>query len=72
MTNDRSRLNAAVGREAGAENENDEMKVLLLNAGSSSLKLTLVEATGGGVVIARGQADWAGETTRNAFTGPNE
>jgi acetate kinase len=38
------------------------MNILLLNAGSSSLKCTLMESTDGRVV-ARGLADWAGSET---------
>ncbi|HTM52824.1 MAG TPA: acetate/propionate family kinase [Pirellulales bacterium] len=38
------------------------MKVLLLNAGSSSLKATLAES-GTGVTLAQGRADWAGSAT---------
>lgn len=45
------------------------MKVLLLNAGSSSLKCTLVESTSQSV-IARASADWAGNTTRYECAGP--
>jgi acetate kinase len=43
--------------------------VLLLNAGSSSLKGTLMRAPEG-TVAARGQADWAGAVTRYQFAGP--
>jgi acetate kinase len=39
--------------------------ILLLNAGSSSLKASLVEATGG--IVASGAADWAGETCQYRF-----
>jgi acetate kinase len=39
--------------------------ILLLNAGSSSLKASLVKATGR--VVAWGAADWAGETCRYGF-----
>ena len=39
------------------------VRVLLLNAGSSSLKATLVEAGGGGV-LAHASADWAGPVAR--------
>ncbi len=46
------------------------MNILLLNAGSSSLKCNLVEAPGG-KVLAQGLADWAGSATRYQFTGPN-
>ncbi len=46
------------------------MNVLLLNAGSSSLKGTLVEAASG-AVIASVLADWAGETTRYHYVGPD-
>lgn len=41
------------------------MTILLLNAGSSSLKASLVEATGR--VVASGTADWAGGTCRYRF-----
>jgi acetate kinase len=44
------------------------MNVLLLNAGSSSLKATVIE-TAGGKTVARGLADWAGQATRYEFTG---
>jgi acetate kinase len=46
------------------------MNILLLNAGSSSLKATLVNANDGSVV-ARGQADWAGSVTRYRYAGVN-
>jgi acetate kinase len=42
------------------------MKIFLLNAGSSSLKCFLVESSSG-VVLARGQADWAGERSRYQY-----
>jgi acetate kinase len=45
------------------------VRVLLFNAGSSSLKVTLIEAEGGGV-LARASADWAGSVTRYVSTGP--
>jgi len=45
------------------------VRVLLLNAGSSSLKATLVEA-GAGRVLAHASADWAGPVTRYVRTGP--
>jgi acetate kinase len=45
------------------------VRVLLLNAGSSSLKATLVEA-GGGRVLAQASADWAGPVTRYVRSGP--
>src|SRR2546423_14275852 len=44
------------------------MIVLLLNAGSSSLKATLMES-GVGKVLARGLADWAGSTARYEYAG---
>lgn len=44
------------------------MKILLLNAGSSSLKASLVES-GDGRAIATGLADWAGSATRYRYTG---
>lgn len=47
------------------------MKVLLLNAGSSSLKCTLVESAGS-AVVARASADWAGPVTRYERSGPGE
>jgi len=43
--------------------------VLLLNAGSSSLKATLMES--GGVVVAHGMADWAGSAARYLYEGPD-
>jgi acetate kinase len=46
------------------------MNFLLLNAGSSSLKATLMGAVNGRV-IARGQADWAGSVTRYQCAGPD-
>jgi acetate kinase len=42
------------------------MNIVLLNAGSSSLKATLVQSIDG-LVIARGMADWAGSTTRYQY-----
>jgi acetate kinase len=47
------------------------MRILLLNAGSSSLKATLMDSADG-AVIARGLADWAGAETRYEFTCPDE
>ncbi|MBX7104901.1 MAG: acetate/propionate family kinase [Gemmataceae bacterium] len=44
------------------------MKVVLLNAGSSSLKCSLVE---GGRTTASAGFDWAGPATRYRFTGPD-
>lgn len=44
------------------------MNVLLLNAGSSSLKATLMDSVDGSVV-ARGLADWAGSVTHYEYTG---
>jgi acetate kinase len=44
------------------------MNILLLNAGSSSLKCTLMESVDGRVV-ARGLADWAGSKTYYQFAG---
>jgi acetate kinase len=44
------------------------MNVLLLNAGSSSLKATLMES-GDGKVAASGLADWAGSATRYQYEG---
>ena len=46
------------------------MIILLLNAGSSSLKCTLMEATNG-TAIARGLADWAGSATHYQYAGPD-
>jgi acetate kinase len=46
------------------------MNILLLNAGSSSLKATLVQSTDGST-FAHGLADWAGSTTRYHYTGPD-
>lgn len=45
------------------------MSVLLLNAGSSSLKCTLVE-TGDSRVVGRASADWAGPVTRYLLSAP--
>src|SRR5262245_22626582 len=44
------------------------MNILLLNAGSSSLKATLMESADG-AVVARGLADWAGTVTRYQYAG---
>jgi len=44
------------------------MNYLLLNAGSSSLKATLMESVGG-TVRAHGLADWAGSTARYEYSG---
>src|SRR5262245_13868001 len=46
------------------------MNVLLLNAGSSSLKATVMDSPGG-KVVARGLADWAGRATRYEYAGPD-
>jgi acetate kinase len=46
------------------------MIVLLLNAGSSSLKCTLMESADH-KVIASGLADWAGSATRYHYAGPD-
>jgi acetate kinase len=46
------------------------MNILLLNAGSSSLKCALLEA-GSGKVLAQGLADWAGSGARYHFAGPD-
>jgi acetate kinase len=46
-----------------------DMNILLLNAGSSSLKCTLIEAAQRNV-IAQGQGDWAGAVTHYQYTGP--
>jgi acetate kinase len=46
------------------------MNILLLNAGSSSLKCTLMEGANG-TAIARGLADWAGSTTQYQYEGPD-
>lgn len=42
------------------------MKILLLNAGSSSLKCTLMDSATG-QVLAHGQGDWAGSVTRYEY-----
>src|SRR5579872_1563211 len=44
------------------------MNILLLNAGSSSLKAVLMESADG-AVLSRGLADWAGSSTRYHFAG---
>jgi acetate kinase len=46
------------------------MNILILNAGSSSLKAALME-TADGTVVAHGLADWAGSATRYQFAGPD-
>ncbi len=46
------------------------MNVLLFNAGSSSLKATLMASTDG-TVVARAVADWAGSETHYQYTGPD-
>ena len=46
------------------------MTVLLLNAGSSSLKATLMEAVGARV-LAHSLADWASSVTRYSYSGPD-
>ena len=43
------------------------MKLLLLNAGSSSLKCTLIESSSG-KVLSYGVADWAGPVTRYHYS----
>ena len=52
-------------------NERREMKILLLNAGSSSLKASLMESANGEEVM-RGLADWAGSETHYEYAGPDE
>src|SRR5207245_929611 len=47
----------------------NSMNVLLLNAGSSSLKCTLMESADG-KEIAHGLADWAGSATHYQYVGP--
>jgi acetate kinase len=44
------------------------MTILLLNAGSSSLKATVMNATNG-AVVAHGLGDWAGAATRYEYAG---
>src|SRR5262245_32246393 len=46
------------------------MKILLLHAGSSSLKCTLIEATNR-KVIAHSLTDWAGPVTHYEYAGPD-
>ena len=46
------------------------MNILLLNAGSSSLKCTLMAAADG-TVVASGQGDWAGSVAHYQYTGPD-
>jgi acetate kinase len=46
------------------------MNILLLNAGSSSLKCALMESADG-KVVARGLADWAGSETCYQYAGPD-
>src|SRR5215207_7479397 len=45
------------------------MQVLLFNAGSSSLKATLMESAGE-AVVASGTAEWSGAMTRYKYVGP--
>jgi acetate kinase len=45
------------------------MLILLLNAGSSSLKAAVMESAGQGV-LASGLGDWAGSATRYEYSGP--
>jgi acetate kinase len=47
------------------------MNILVLNAGSSSLKAALMNADDGRV-LAHGLADWAGDVTRYQCAGPDE
>lgn len=54
--------------ESAVPKSPNAVRVLLLNAGSSSLKCTLMESAGG--VLARGSADWAGPVTRYERQGP--
>src|SRR5947209_2025650 len=46
------------------------MNILLLNAGSSSLKGTLMASADGGVK-AHAQSDWAGSVTHYQYSGPD-
>jgi acetate kinase len=46
------------------------MSILLLNAGSSSLKCTLMRAADQ-AVLAQGAADWAGHSAKYEYTGPD-
>jgi acetate kinase len=46
------------------------MNILLLNAGSSSLKCTLMDSADG-TVVAGSLADWAGQVTNFRYTGPD-
>jgi acetate kinase len=48
----------------------NDMNILLLNAGSSSLKCTLREAANR-KVTANGLADWAGSVTNYTYAGPD-
>jgi acetate kinase len=47
------------------------VSILLFNAGSSSLKATLMDSADG-VVLACGTADWAGSTTRYQYAGSGD
>jgi len=47
----------------------DRSRILLLNAGSSSLKCSLMESADG-TVVARASADWAGPVTHYERSGP--
>jgi acetate kinase len=48
----------------------DNNQILLLNAGSSSLKCTLMESTKRAVIV-HALADWAGQVTRYQYAGPD-
>lgn len=63
-------IRAAVETSMKVDNtETRDMKILLLNAGSSSLKGTLMESAGP-TTIASGLVDWAGSPTRYRYRGP--
>jgi len=47
------------------------MSILLLNAGSSSLKCTLMQAADQ-AMMAQGAADWAGRSAKYEYTGPDK
>src|SRR5262245_28427007 len=47
------------------------MTILLLNAGSSSLKCTLMRAADKAVIV-QGAADWAGHGAKYEYTGPDK
>src|SRR4029453_545450 len=58
------------GRRVGSPIEKPPMTILLVNAGSSSLKCTLMGPDR--KVLAGGAADWSGNAASYEYTGPDE